>query len=279
MNIPRVIIEAQDYRKEVVEATVVPEECDEEYGEESSGVKLDLIETHGSVKARTNYALLQLYEQKGYDVFRRTCLNMKSNNWFNKGDYGFFKGECAEVYLYVTILEFIDKYKLPWKVFLSLVIPHKDGVEGHTTELDLVLVSEEMITVFEAKSYGGNKTIKDICTISRKYGDKNIYGQNALHCESLIKQIADCNINDQRGMKSVLFSYAEGTLTDSRKPEYKRLMPVLTEDDILSYLTSLTKLSNKYWKPTVFDVITKLSYELSIEDHMAYINRNQGENK
>lgn len=277
MKVPRAMLEAQSYRKAIVAANTEEVEVevndDGEYQELSPD--LELTESHGSVKERTNYALIQLYEQKGYDLFKKTCLNMKGNNWFDKDEYGFFKGECAEVFLYVTILEFIDKFKLPWKVFLSLVIPHKDGIAGHTTELDLVLVSEEMITVFEAKSYGGDKIIRDVCSIQRKGGTKDIYSQNALHCESLIKQIAYFNINDQKGMKSILFSYAEGSLKDARQAQHKRLMPVLTEDNILKYLTSLTKLEDKYWKYDIYAKVTELSYQLTMEDHMNYINRDK----
>lgn len=274
MNVPRAMLEAQPYRKAIVDQNVEEVEVEVD-DEEVNTADLELTESYGTVKERTNYALLQLYEQKGYDVFKQTCINMKGNNWFDKDEYGFFKGECAEVFLYVTIVEFIEKFKLPWKVYLSLVLPHKDGITGHTTEIDLVLVSEEMITVFEAKSYGGNKTIRDICTIQRKHGNKDIYSQNALHCESLIKQIADLNINDQRGMKSVLFSYAEGSIKDAREAKYKRLMPVVTENTILRYLTSLTKLENKYWKPEIYGKVFALSLELTMEDHMNYINRDK----
>lgn len=275
MRVPKVILEAQAYRKDIVGEFVEDEEEFDEEGEPIPPTDLDLSETHTTVKERANYALLQLYEQKGYDVFKQTCLNMKGNSWFNTSDYGTFKGECAEVFLYVTILEFIKKFQLPWKAYLSLVIPHRRQEPGHTTELDLVLVSEQMITVFESKSYGGNKKITDVCTIKRKSGSKDIFGQNAMHCESLIKQIADFNINDQRGMKSVLFSYAEGTLEDTRDPRYKKLMPVLTEDNILQYLTSLTKLENKYWKATIYDRVEELSKQLTMQDHMNYINRNK----
>lgn len=275
VKVPKAMLEAQPYRKAIVGVNTEEVEVDPVDYEEESAVDLELTESHGSVKERTNYALIQLYQQKGYDIFKQTCLNMKGNNWFDKDEYGFFKGECAEVFLYVTILEFIEKYQLPWKVYLSLVVPHKDGIAGHTTELDLVLVSEEMITVFEAKSYGGDKIIRDICSIQRKHGTKDIYSQNALHCESLIKQIAYFNINDQRGMKSILFSYAEGSLTDARQSKYKRLMPILTENNILKYLTSLTKLEDKYWKYDIYAKVSQLSYELTMEDHMNYINRDK----
>ena len=277
MKIPDVILATASYRKEVAKDVVEHYEevvdSEEEYEESEEGtVTLALDKQVSGVRGRTNYALLELYNQKGYDVFKETCMRMKGNNWFNKEEYSTFKGECAEVYLYVTVLEFIKKYELPWKAYLSLVIPHRSGEAGQTTELDLVLVSEEMITVFEAKSYGGDKKIKDVCTISRKGGNTDIYRQNALHCESLIKQIADYNINDQRGMKSVLFSYAEGSLTDVRDAKYKKLMPVVTEDNLLKYLTQLTKLSSKFWKASIFEKVDGLSNALTMEDHMKHIN-------
>ena len=282
MSIPRAVLEAQKFRSEIAEEYCgyldeYYEDDDEEFI--SPEGKLDLsddADRDNRVKGRANYVLLQLYEQKGYDVFKRTCINMKGNYWFDKDEYGQFKGECAEVYLYVTILRFIEKYNLTWKVYLSLVLPNRDGIQGHTTELDIVLVSEEMITVFEAKSYNGNKTITDICTINRPAGKKDIYKQNALHCESLIKQIKDYNINGPRGMKSVLFSFAQGSLKDTRDKRCSNLIPVLTEDNLLHYLSSLTRLKDKYWKPTIFDRIEELSKQLTIEDHMKFIRSSKG---
>ena len=282
MSIPRAVLEAQKFRSEIAEeycgySDEYYEDDDEEFI--SPEGKLDLSDDadhDNTVKGRANYVLLQLYEQKGYDVFKRTCINMKGNYWFDKDEYGQFKGECAEVYLYVTILRFIEKYNLPWKVYLSLVLPNRDGIQGHTTELDVVLVSEEMITVFEAKSYNGNKTITDICTINRPAGKKDIYRQNALHCESLINQIKDYNINGPRGMKSVLFSFAQGSLKDTRDKRCSNLIPVLTEDNLLHYLSSLTRLKDKYWKPTIFDRIEELSKQLTIEDHMKFIRSSKG---
>lgn len=272
MNIPKVILDAKDYRRSVVGQHAEVHEVEVE-DVLPDLVDLDLSEEHKTVKERTNYALLQLYEQKGYDIFKKTILNMKGNKWFKATDYGTFKGECAEIYLYATVMEFVKKFDLSWRVFLSLVIPHRDGIAGHTTELDLVLVSEEMITVFESKSYGGDKKITDVCSIKRSSGKTDIYGQNALHCESLIKQIADFNINDQKGMKSVLFSYAEGSLEDVRDTQYKRLMPVITEDNLLSYLTSLTKLEDKFWRDGVYKCLDNLADKYTMQDHMNHINR------
>lgn len=266
MRVPRVIIDAQEYRADVLEVDAI-EECEEDL---PSKPILNLTESKESVKDRTNYALLQLYYQKGYDAFKKTCLNMKGSGWVDKNDYGHFKGEVAEVYLYVTVLEFIEKFQLPWTAHLSLVVPHRNGKEKETTEIDLALVSEEMITVFEAKSYGGLKKITGICTVTA--GNKNdVYRQNALHCESLLKQIEGNNINGPRGMKSVMFSFSEGDIQDNRQEEYKRLMPILTEDSILAYLSSLTKLEKKYWNKEIFAKMEDLSKRLTMDDHLKHV--------
>lgn len=277
MLMPRVIVEAEEYRGKVVEVSrdIHPSIAQEG----SASIDFDISDIDiTSVKGRTNHALIELYNQKGYDVFKNTCLEMKKNNWFSAQDYGAFKGECAEVFLYGTVLEFIKKFNLPWKVYLSLVIPHRNGIEGNTTELDLVLVSEEMVTVFEVKSYNGNKEITGICNIKTKSQDKNIYNQNALHCESLIKLIKGFNINSNRGMKSVLFSFSEGPVHDKREDINKRLMPVLDEKTILKYLTSLTKLNEKLWKPTLVEKMDELHKSLTVEDHMNYIKEAKGGN-
>lgn len=276
MSVPKVFLEAQEYRKKVLEPYLTEEEY-EDYDEEDDEVEsystasLYLTEEHRDIRSRTNYALVQLYEQKGYDVFARTCENMKHNNWFDKSEYGQFKGECAEAFLYVTIDAFIKKNNLPWRIYQSLVVPHRNGEQGATTEIDIVLVSEQQIVVFEAKSYNGNKTITDECTVHHGGKTTDIFGQNGLHCESLQKKILDLNINAYKGMKTAFFSYAVGSINDKRSPEMKTRMPALDERTIQLFLGALAKLETKYWRYDIFDRFDQLSKELTMKDHMRYV--------
>lgn len=284
MKVPRVILEAEDYRKEVIEDLEI--DTDEDYNFEEdddfeedeqevisgSAVSLALPETHDDVRSRTNYALMQLYEQKGYDVFKKVCGEMRSNKGLSSSDFGFFKGEACEAFLTATIREFIKKFDLPWKVYTSLIVKHRDeSLEGGVTEIDVTLVSQEMITVFEAKSYSGKKTLTGKCSINHSTGKKDLYGQNSLHCESLLKLIRDYNINGNAGMKSALFWYADGTLTDKREDAYKAIMPAITEDNLLAYLTALTNLTDKYWNQSIFQRFDEISKMHTVEEHRKFV--------
>lgn len=274
MPVPKVIVDLHEYRAGVVEKYTTLqtiEILEDVISDDKVQVTLDLPEKKLSAKERTNYALLQLYYQKGYKIFRDVCYSLKENPGLNSSDFGIFKGEVAEVFLYVTALAFIEKFKLDYKVYLSLVIPKYTGIQGETTELDLVLVSKNMIVVFEAKSYGGDKKIKDICTISRKSGSRDIYQQNAMHIKSLFKLIEKYNING-RGVKSVLFSYSLGKLEDIRDKRYKELMPVVTENNLLAFLTTLSKLNTECWTQEALDIIEETSKKYTMEDHMKHIN-------
>lgn len=270
--IPKVIVVAQDYRAKVLAEyfSQEPELTEEERQQFASSSDFVLDRELGSVKERTNYALLKLYSDKGYDVFKETCLKMKVTKSLDRTDYSTFKGELAEVYLYVTIMEFIKKFDLPWKLYHSLIIS-KPVDEGGSTECDLILVAEEMVVVFEVKSYNGDKKITDLCTITVNGKKKNIYDQNALHCRCLQWHIKPLNIGGKYGMKSALFSFATGGLEDTRAKEHKQLMPVLTEDNVLQFLTALSKLKQKFWTSEIFDCVDSLVGQISMEEHVEYL--------
>jgi hypothetical protein len=270
--IPRVIVEAQDYRAKVLAEyfSQEPELTEEERQQLTSSSDLILDKELTSIKERTNYALLKLYADKGYDAFKETCLKMKVTKSLDRTDYSTFKGELAEVYLYVTIMEFIKKFNLNWKLYHSLVIS-KPVSEGGSTECDLILVAEEMLVVFEVKSYNGEKTITDLCTISVNGKKKNIYDQNALHCRCLQWHIKPLNLGGKYGMKSALFSFATGSLKDTRAKEHQQLMPLLTEDNVLNFLTALSKLKQKFWTSEIFDCIDSLVGQISMEEHLSYL--------
>lgn len=280
MPVPKVIVDLHEYREGIVNKYTTQQVVDimESIEEDTeSHVSLDLPEQKVGARDRTNYVLLQLYYQKGYQVFRDVCLMLKNNPGLSRDDFGAFKGEVAEVFLYVTTIAFIEKYNLDYKVYLSLVIPKHTGIEGETTELDLVVASKGMIVVFEAKSYNGDKKIKGLCTIQRSSGSRDIYQQNAMHIKSLYKLIDKYNING-RGIKSVLFSYSAGKLEDVRQPQHQRLMPVVDETNLLGFLTAMSKVRGECWQPQALEVIETMSNTYTMQDHMNHINKSQGGN-
>lgn len=226
------------------------------------------LEQKDEVYERTEHAFLQLYKKKGYDAFRETVIQMKRKPESFKEEWALFKGESAEMFLFITISEFIKVHNLPWKVFHSLVIPHWNQ-KDKTTECDVVLVSETNITVFEAKSYSGNKTLTGLCTITRSSGSADVYSQNALHCRSLSVLIEKHNLKKDAGMKSALFSFSEGDLKDKRNKDAKKLMPALDEDSLLRYLTALTKVNCKYWSADVIGAVEELSTKHTREEHIS----------
>lgn len=267
--IPKVIIEGQKYRKKVVEK-YYNGELSEEVDSDNQLREIEFTKEFSSAKERTNYALLKVYEEAGYSAFVKTCNSLLFKSSLQRDDYSEMKGELAEVYLYITITEFINKFKLPWEVHHSLIIKKPEGEKG-STECDVVLISEEMIVVFEAKSYNGDKKISDICTVSVNNRTRDIYKQNALHCRSLVHQLERFALSGKYGMKSVMFSYATGSIDDTRTIENKRLIPIVTENSLLSFLTSVSKLSQKFWSSGIFDHVESLVGLISPEEHLSYV--------
>ena len=97
-----------------------------------------------------------------YIAYKRSDYRNASGNSFwavvlNRGNYGEF--------LTFSYLEKLDGYH---KLLTNLYIPKQDG---STTEIDLIMISETGIYVFESKNYSGwifgdEKNIRELMTVN-----------------------------------------------------------------------------------------------------------------
>jgi hypothetical protein len=280
MNIPAVILEIADYRKRILDtAPLLPDvKLGQEPAVEASKIIKSLeepsLDESGSVRERVKRAFEWILETFGYDEFKRTAIRMKKMDSLTLQQYAEAKGELAEVYLYITIREFLKKIRrTDWKVYHHLWVPYVSG-KGRT-ELDVVLVSQYCIIVFECKSFNGRKSLTRECLLTSPSGiPADIYKQNGLHCHALWEQIHPFMIKSIGTMKSVFFNFSVGEVIDSRTEDAKRLIPMIDETTLIGFLKAVTDLTSIGWKQSALDILDEYSLvEYCAEEHIATVTQ------
>jgi hypothetical protein len=182
------------------------------------------------------------------------------------------KGELAEVFLTHTIEEWIKRGNLQakWRVYPHYYFPYKSG-KGHT-EIDVLLVSRNVIVVFEAKSYSGDKIIVGDCEVKVRGVLSDIFKQNSHHCKALYEHLQDLVLGSSGALKSVFFSFSSGGLVDERTVDRQALMPVVDEDNLPHFLNALERSAESVlWASEIFTRIESIKKEYDADVHGAEI--------
>jgi len=230
-----------------------------------------------NIKEKTNDILWEVYNKEGFSRFSNLISYLKSFGRQDFNDLIQVKGEIAEVVLEITISHFIKKFSLPWKVYRTLIIPYSSS-SSSSTELDLILLTPQVVTVFEVKSYNGEKTITGDCFMKAvNHGvtqEKDIFSQNKLHIKAFWMNFGNYAKGETGVIKSVMFSFATGKVIDMRDPAKKIIMPIYDESTISSYLEALRQINfDPRWESDLVNAIDKAkASSISLEDHISNIN-------
>lgn len=229
--------------------------------------------------------ILSIYKEKGYVHAVKTTKNIIENankKTKNLGDKSLAvntRGECCEILLELQILEFARKHNLPWILSKGLTIRRKDRKKGQTTELDLTLFTPSRIVLLESKYRMGKIKLIDKCTIVPSYGNvTDVYKQNIMHLDNLRYYLADAIINLKLGSPFAIALYVEETkrVDDQRNEKYKKLVPLIGEENIEQYLKSIASMKYKIWDiMKIKDIITKLDSESDslFEEHIERVKK------
>jgi len=250
--IPKIVIDLYDYRRKV-------------YSQNKNPVD---IPTFDDVRQRTEYIFRWLYDTHGYKTFIDTAVKLKTIDDMSSEDFYTAKGLIAEIVLVCSIEEWQKQTRTTeWNYTRELYIPHRNG-KG-ITEIDVILYSPYTIVVFEVKSYSGQKTLTETCTISTKRVH-DLFAQNGLHIESLLKQIESINLSKVGAIKSAYFNFSSGDVIDNRTTRNKQLIPVIDETNIFTFLEAMRKQCTEYtWDKKITARIVELRESgLTREQHM-----------
>ena len=277
MNIPAVILEMESYRKQVAHGVKGNEE--KKSTKPPKNIPVIDLKDFDSIQDRVRESFRWVYETQGYAEFLTFCKKMKNMDFLSQDSFSRAKGELAEVFLTYTIEEWIKRGNLQskWRVYPHYYIPYRSG-KGHT-EIDVLLVSRNIIVVFEAKSYSGDKTIVGDCDVKVRGRLTDIFKQNSLHCRALYEHIQDLVLGPSGAMKSVFFSFATGSLVDERTPDKQRLMPAIDENNLPHFLNALEKNAETLaWSSEIFSRVESIKKEYCADAHSAEVQERRNRN-
>ena len=215
--------------------------------------------------------VITIYRKKGYAIAKLSIDKLikdsnKKSKELNQPELAVqIRGECCELALELELWEFIRKHKLPWTTSKGLCIKRTDNKRFKTTELDLTLFTPSKIILFESKYRKGKITLTDKCTLVPDWGHAtDVYKQNIMHLTNLKDYLSDCILTLQRGKPFSIVLYVDDTnrVKDLRDDNSKKLMPVISSDNINSYLESIRKLNTNIWDmKKIKETLTKLDNE------------------
>lgn len=210
-------------------------------------------------KNRTNARLLAYYREKGKENALAVAREMLKSDT-HKDDKLFrahLHGEICETVLEIIIEDFIKNHPeqtKDWVLSKGMILKDIDNPDnGYLTEIDLTLFTNYQILTIECKSYGGDKTFTEACTVNRK-GQKpvDVYAQHEKHYECLLKtfepfrKLGNGSIN-VTPIKLGYFNFSLGKVIDKRTIVWKNKMPIFNEYNIEKQLESYLD-KPTYWK-------------------------------
>jgi Holliday junction resolvase-like predicted endonuclease len=240
----------------------------------------DKISLKYDLKEKTRLILWSIYKNEGFQVFMDTVNCMRKFEGRKLDDVMQVKGEVAEVVLEILIKRFIAERKIHnWYVHKGVILGNKKN-KKFSTEIDFILITPQVVSVIEVKSLNGDKIITDDCTVIVRKGKdelcKNIFAQNKIHIQTFWDNFK-CVAKGKSGIiKSVLFSFSLGNITDNRSASKINLMPVYTEDTIASYLEAIFYLNREpVWEVAELERLisnSQTNYKALYDKHIRYIN-------
>lgn len=175
------------------------------------------------------------------------------------------KGELAEVTL-MCILEDFRKLMCNDSI-LAKGLFVQDTKSNQVTELDVTLITEYAIYLFECKSYSGRqKELKGLCELWINGEQRaDVFAQNKLHLEIFNRQYGGYTKKDSRPYRVILYDYATNKFKDSREKDVITKLPVLNQDTLLNWLMKNYRASKARGKCVNIDrIYNKLSVEESV---------------
>ena len=226
--------------------------------------------------------LINVYNTHGVKAFLDVCANLlsvKESSDFNKKMQ--VNGEVCEVVLTVLTKRYLQHRGITSQCIHSLVLKdlhHKDS--DFRTEIDFTIVSPFVCVTGECKSFAGDITIKDKCTLSRSTMNADVAKQINLHSKTLTPYLESLALPNSKGvprppLEAFCFLYSNGRVQDMRSKASRVEFPVVTIKNLYAYYDSVfgkhTTRMCDYSKSC--NVFMKMANSLSLRrEHQKYLN-------
>lgn len=192
-------------------------------------------------------------------------------------DSNLVQGQIAEVICLLQIEEFMKlKGITDWSVHKGLIFRSLEENSKYLTEIDIVIFSPVKIFSVEIKSNSGEKTVKDECTLVYGRRSRDIFSQHYKHEVALLSMFRDFRsprYTDSESVTSLVYIFADGSLTDTRTAQNKKRMPVVDETSLLPLLEKEYQGSIKWDMNYVRRAVTILETKKSnlTKKHLNYV--------
>lgn len=251
----------------------------------SNITKMNDIEIKNYFTDRINKYILEFYEKhdlRNTIALGRCMLNCKFGK--HKEDFRTaVHGEVCESILEVMIKEFLKKNNLEkrWFYTKGLVLKDLNNLESeYLTEIDFILFSPHKIFIFECKSYGGHKYLKDKCTIVRsKKKPFDVFSQHEKHSNTLLNNFIGFRAPEKLGEEKVapvqliLFDFSNGDLEDQRTDLWKKVMPVVNEKDLGLFLAKYKDVPGSWDVKALYKAVKMINKNNNKrrDEHLRYV--------
>lgn len=143
------------------------------------------------------------------------------------------RGLIAEIMCTYVLKHWSNEKGLNYKILSNLLIPRMDG---GTTQLDLVLITNDFAIVIECKSLYGRITINN-GTVKTATATMEPWKQNMGHIMSLKEVLKDYNLY----FHNMMYIFSFGSITEYTPVVDQELMVNVNSFDILNSIRSNTK--------------------------------------
>lgn len=202
-------------------------------------------------EATLDKKLIAVYEQHGVETFLNVCAQMLDIRARDQGEKKKkVNGEVCEIVLRVLSKRYLEKKGIQGQVFQSVILGDaKNPSNPFKTELDFTLLTPQVCLTGECKSFVGDITIVDDCTLVRGDLKADVARQTLVHARALkdqLEKFALPNIDLATPPFGVFcFVYSNGTLTDKRASAKKVSIPVVTIKSLYRYYDQVFSKLNK----------------------------------
>lgn len=230
-------------------------------------------------KDSVRYKLLKVYQDRGLQASldmadRFLNESAKTGKALGIDDFGkILRGELSELYAEICLREYVNTHKNSFYI-KSLCFKRTDNREGFT-ELDLTLFTDKFVLLVECKSYSGQKTLTDEgCMNVKGRTSFNVFSQSRMHLVNLDPYIRKHRLKtvEEGGKPYIMcmFSFSKDPIKDLRDDAWRKKFRLLTEENILMYLDSISK-DNVIWDAKgLFNTVSKM-HEHSAENKEKHI--------
>lgn len=185
--------------------------------------------------------LIEVYKTRGLKMFLEVCSEMLNvYDPSHSGQKKYSNGEVCEVVLRVMTQHYLKTRRATGAGFHSMILRDRwDSKNPFRTEVDFTLLTPGVCLMAECKSFVGDIVISGDCTLTRGSLVADVAKQSVVHGKAIKPYLKEFTlpatgiVNPPLGL--FCFLYSKGTVKDTRTVEKKRIIPIISVNNLFAY--------------------------------------------